>query len=113
MKKVELKYSRKEHSEEPTEKEELRHYTGADLVALGIKELSDRGLEIGRDYHITENEGFTVGTKVKLRQKGTSSFGASKYSKYEEMGWMPESVRRAKAQKMTRAISSGLKAPHD
>jgi hypothetical protein len=84
-----------------------------ELLLLGIEELQARGLELGVDFHVTEKEGLTVGTTVRLREKGTkSSSGGSKDDKWQEMGWMPESVRRAKAQKMTKSISAGLKAPH-
>lgn len=124
-KRIELKYAksnaRKQSSEESrkelrsddesseTEAVPQRRVSPEELLLLGIKELQDRGLEIGRDYHITENGGITVGRVVRLRQRGGTSTSSAPKDKWQEIGWMPESVRRERAKKMTKEFTSNIK----
>ena len=85
-------------------------------MIAGMRELQDRGLEIGKDYHITEKDTITT-PRVRLRERGTGSSHSSSnedkdMDKWQELGWMPQDVRRKKIQKMAKGFGGRLKNPH-
>lgn len=85
---------------------ELRLPEETKILCAGVIELAERGMILGKDYHISE-DGVTITPKYRLRERGTGGAGAPK-DKWEEMGWMPPDVRRERARKMSQAFASNI-----